>query len=203
MPSKSGMIRMSKTKTVVLVGVGGQGILLVSKVLSELLVQNGHDVKMSEVHGMAQRGGSVSTQIRFGEKVNSPFVGYGGADILLGFEKMETYRFLPYLKNGGTVIYADTMIPSAPIFSGKKEYPQGLDEQIEKTGRAVRVPVTEWASEIGGANYQNTVLLGVLASTLGIGCDQTDAVLRKRIQERFYEKNKKALSKGYEFAKGQ
>ncbi|HQC38474.1 MAG TPA: 2-oxoacid:acceptor oxidoreductase family protein, partial [Thermotogota bacterium] len=103
---------MSDTKTVVLVGVGGQGILLVSKVLSELLVQNGYDVKMSEVHGMAQRGGSVSTQIRFGEKVNSPFMGYGGADILLGFEKMETYRFLPYVKSGGTVIYADATIPS-------------------------------------------------------------------------------------------
>jgi len=190
---------MSDTKTVVLVGVGGQGILLVSKVLSELLVKNGYDVKMSEVHGMAQRGGSVSTQIRFGKKVYSPFVGHGGADILLGFEKMETYRFLPYLKAGGTVIYADTMIPSAPIFSAKKEYPQGLDDEIEKTGRALRVPVTEWVAEIGGTSYQNTVLLGVLAKTLGIGYDQTEAVLLKLIKERFHEKNQTALAKGYGF----
>ena len=194
---------MSDTKTVVLVGVGGQGILLVSKVLSELLVQNGYDVKMSEVHGMAQRGGSVSTQIRFGEKVSSPFMGSGGADILLGFEKMETYRFLPYVKSGGTVIYADATIPSAPVFSGKKAYPQGLDAEIEKTGRPLRVPVTEWGAEIGGANYQNTVLLGVLTKVLGIGYDQTEAVLLATIKERFHEKNKKALSQGYEFAKRQ
>ena len=203
MRSRSAVIEMSDTKTVVLVGVGGQGILLVSKVLSELLVQNGYDVKMSEVHGMAQRGGSVSTQIRFGEKVNSPFMGYGGADILLGFEKMETYRFLPHVKSGGTVIYADATIPSAPVFSGKKAYPQGLDAEIEKTGRSLRVPVTEWVSDIGGANYQNTVLLGVLAKTLGIGFDQTEAVLLTMINKKYHEKNRKALSKGYEFAKGQ
>ena len=142
MRSRSAVIGMSDTKTVVLVGVGGQGILLVSKVLSELLVQNGYDVKMSEVHGMAQRGGSVSTQIRFGEKVSSPFMGSGGAGFLLGFEKMETYRFLPYLKNGGTVIYADATIPSAPIFSGKMTMFRLSGTDIEITSNLSKSSVT-------------------------------------------------------------
>jgi indolepyruvate ferredoxin oxidoreductase beta subunit len=121
---------MPEVTSILLVGVGGQGTILVSSILSKGLVAAGHDVKMSEIHGMAQRGGSVSTQVRFGDKVWSPIVGRGGADIVVAFEVMEAARWLPYLKPGGKVIVNDMEIPPAPVLMGRAEYPKGLLDVI-------------------------------------------------------------------------
>ncbi len=117
---------MKETKNILFVGVGGQGTILVSKILTAGLMKAGYDVKMSEVHGMAQRGGSVSTQVRYGKKVYSPIIGRGQADILVAFEKMEAARWSEFLKPDGIVIVNNYEIPSLPIAIGKAEYPQGI-----------------------------------------------------------------------------
>src|SRR5690554_6603933 len=111
------------TKSILLVGVGGQGTILASKLLTTGLMEAGHDVKMSEIHGMSQRGGSVSSQVRYGESVDSPVIEIGGADILVSFEKMEALRYLNYIKQNGKVIVNDFEIKSMPILSGKADYP--------------------------------------------------------------------------------
>ena len=117
---------MKEAKNILLVGVGGQGTILVSKILSTGLMEAGYDVKMSEIHGMAQRGGSVSTQVRYGSEVFSPIIGIGEADILVSFEEMETLRWLEFLKPDGVVLINDFKIPSAPILMGKIDYPEGI-----------------------------------------------------------------------------
>ena len=123
---------MADVKSILLVGVGGQGTILASKILSTGLLEAGYDVKMSEIHGMAQRGGSVSTQVRCGNKVFSPIIGKGEADILVSFESMEALRWLEYLKPNGKVVVNDYEIPSAPILAGKQDYPKGVINIIEK-----------------------------------------------------------------------
>lgn len=195
------MTKMSETKTVLLVGVGGQGILLVSKVISLALVAMGWDVKMSEVHGMAQRGGCVSTQVRYGTKVYSPFVGRAAAEILLGFEIMEAYRFLPYMKSEGIVIFGEVEIPSAPVFSGKKKYPTGIAEEIEKNRKSLKVPVLQIAKQIGSSQVENTILLGILAYHTGTRYNLVEEILVESVKEPSREKNRIALQKGYEFAR--
>src|SRR5215469_2506596 len=117
---------MSDVKNILLVGVGGQGAILASKILSEGLVEAGYDVKMSEIHGMSQRGGDVSTQIRYGKKVYSPIIGEGSADIIVAFEKMEALRAIVYLKNGGKLVINDFEIPTVPIQLGVDKYPEGI-----------------------------------------------------------------------------
>ena len=121
---------MIETKSILLVGVGGQGTILASRILSEGLVEAGYDVKMSEIHGMAQRGGSVSTQVRYGDEVFSPIIGRGEADVLV-FEAMEALRWLEYLKPDGKVVVNDYMIPSVLILMGKEDYPEGVIDIIK------------------------------------------------------------------------
>lgn len=121
---------MANIKNILLVGVGGQGTVLASTVLSKGLVEQGYDVKMSEAYGMAQRGGSVTTQVRYGDKVYSPTIGKGQADVLVSFEVMEALRWLEYLKPDGVAIINNYRIPSAPILAGKADYPDGILEEI-------------------------------------------------------------------------
>lgn len=123
---------MDSVKSVLFVGVGGQGTILASKILTIGLIESGYDVKMSEVHGMSQRGGSVSTQVRFGPKVYSPIIGNGQADLLVSFEEMEAARYLKYLKPGGKIVVNTLQLPSMPILSGKKKYPQGIMDELQK-----------------------------------------------------------------------
>ncbi|MEG2143898.1 MAG: indolepyruvate oxidoreductase subunit beta, partial [Oscillospiraceae bacterium] len=113
---------MRETKSILLVGVGGQGTILAAKLLTIGLMEAGYDVKMSEIHGMSQRGGSVSSQVRYGDKVMSPVIEIGGADIIVSFEQMEAMRWMPYLKKGGTIIVSDSTIPSLPVLMGDKPY---------------------------------------------------------------------------------
>jgi len=124
---------MKEVKSILFIGVGGQGTILASKILSEGLLRNGYDVKMSEVHGMAQRGGSVTTQVRFGEKVYSPLIEKGKADAIVAFEKSEALRALPYLKEGGHLIVNDYEIHPVPVLIGLEKYPEGVNEALRST----------------------------------------------------------------------
>ena len=149
---------------ILIVGVGGQGTLLTSRVLGNLASDLEYDVKVSEVHGMAQRGGSVVTHVRFGKKVYSPLIEVGKADILLSFEKMEALRWLHYLKEGGMLIVNDQSINPMPVITGAAEYPDDILDRLKKsTAKAIIINAIDIAKEIGNIRVANSVLLGVLA----------------------------------------
>jgi len=183
-------------KNILLVGVGGQGTILVSKILSKGLVEAGYDVKMSEIHGMAQRGGSVSTQVRYGEKVYSPIIGIGDADILVSFETMETLRWLEYLKPEGVVVINDYEIPSAPILSGKADYPQGVIELIESKAETRVINAAEIAEGLGNSKVMNVVLLGALIKSMNLTEIDWEKVIKDLVKEKFVDLNIKALHAG-------
>lgn len=189
---------MADTKNILLVGVGGQGTILASKVLSAGLIQAGYDVKMSEIHGMSQRGGSVSTQIRYGEKINSPIIGLGQADILVAFEKMEALRWLDHLKVDGKIVVNEYEIPSMPILIGKKDYPQGVVERIEKVSDATFVKAADLAKSIGNIKAMNIVLLGALVKAMKLTEIDWDEVISGVVKEKFVELNLKAFQLGME-----
>jgi indolepyruvate ferredoxin oxidoreductase beta subunit len=149
-------------------GVGGQGIILASKILSYGLIKGGYDVKMSEVHGMAQRGGSVTTQVRFGEKVFSPIIGLGQADVLVSYETMETERWLPFLSPNGKAIINTYAIPSAPILTGKVPYPTGVVEDVESKVNTIAINGETLATSIGNLKTMNVIIVGALIKTLGL-----------------------------------
>lgn len=187
---------MKDTKNILLVGVGGQGTILVSKILSTGLMEAGYDVKMSEIHGMAQRGGSVSTQVRYGSEVFSPIIGIGEADILVSFEKMETLRWLEFLKPDGVVVINDYIIPSAPILMGKIDYPQGIIELIEGKAKTKVVNAGEIAEKLGNTKVMNVVLLGSLIKLMNLTDIDWEAVIKSQVKEQFAELNIKAFKEG-------
>ena len=155
-------------KSVMIVGVGGQGTLLASRILGDAMMDQGYDVKVSEVHGMSQRGGSVVTYVRYGDKVYSPIIETGEADIVLAFEQLEAARFLPYLKAGGTVVTSTQKIDPMPVVTGEKEYPQGLLSEMEEKGvNVLAVDALKLAEEAGSQKAVNVVLIGAMAQRLG------------------------------------
>ena len=189
---------MSDVKNILLVGVGGQGTILASKVLSEGLTQAGYDVKMSEIHGMSQRGGNVSTQIRFGKKVYSPIVGKGEADLIVAFEKMEALRWIEYLKQDGKMVINDFEIPSVPIQQGVATYPEGiLDELIHKANVSV-FKAGAIAEELGNSKTMNIVLLGALIKAMDMPGINWEEVIKSNVKKGFEEINIKAFRKGAE-----
>lgn len=193
---------MSEVKNILLAGVGGQGIILASKILSEGLIQAGYDVKMSEVHGMAQRGGSVTTQVRFGEKVYSPIIGKGQADILVSFETMETGKWLEFLKPEGKVVVNEFEIPSAPILAFEAEYPQGVIEALKEKASDVTVfRAGELATELGNIRTANVVIVGALVKAMGLTDIDWEEVIRKTVKEKFVDINLKALQVGMDQVK--
>jgi len=154
-------------KSILIVGVGGQGTLLTSRVLGRLAMDAGYDVKMSEVHGMAQRGGSVVTHVRYGEHVYSPLIEGGGADVVLSFEKLEALRWAHYLKPGGVILVNDQEIDPMPVITGEVAYPGDLWESLENRDAEI-VPVAglSTAQSLGNIKVTNTVLLGALSRCL-------------------------------------
>jgi len=192
---------MSEVKNILLVGVGGQGTILASKILSRGLVDAGYDVKMSEVHGMAQRGGSVSTQVRYGEKVYSPIIGLGQADILASFEKMEACRWLEYLKPDGALVVNNYEIPSVPIQIGKADYPEGILEALSEKANTISLDAVGIAKEIGNPKTMNVVLLGALVKAMGITDIDWEEAISKTVKEKFIEINILAFNKGMEMVK--
>lgn len=187
---------MSDVKNILLVGVGGQGTILVSKILSNGLMEDGYDVKMSEVHGMAQRGGSVSTQVRYGKQVFSPIIGKGQADILVSFETMEALRWLDYLKPDGTVVVNDYKIPSAPILMGKEDYPEGILQVLKSKVNTTVIKAAEIAEELGNAKAMNVVLFGALVKAMNITDINWEAQIGKNVKPTTIEVNVKAFKAG-------
>jgi len=187
---------MSEVKNILLVGVGGQGTILASKILSTGLVSAGYDVKMSEVHGMAQRGGSVTTQVRYGKKVYSPIIGMGQADVLVSFEAMEAFRYLGNLKVGGKVIVNDYRIQSAPILAGTADYPADvLDVLSEKADTAI-IDASAIAARVGNPRTMNMVLFGAMIKAMNLeDCDWEQAI-REHVKESLVEVNLKAFAAG-------
>lgn len=188
---------MSDVKNILLVGVGGQGTILASKILSEGLVEAGYDVKMSEIHGMSQRGGNVSTQIRYGEKVYSPIVGKGEADVIVAFEKMEALRWIEFLRPGGKMVINDFEIPSVPILMGQAEYPKGILEELADKAPVLVVQAADIARKLGNSKAMNVVLLGALVRAMNVeGVDWRKAVA-SNVKKGFEELNLKAFNAGY------
>ena len=159
---------MADVKSILMVGVGGQGTILAGKILSMGLMAAGYDVKMSEVHGMAQRGGSVSNQVRFGAKVFSPIIGKGQADILVAFEMMEAMRWLEYLKPGGKIVVNDYRIPSGPILIGACDYPEQVIASLKAKADTTVIQASEIAKQIGNARTMNLVLFGALVKGMNL-----------------------------------
>ncbi|MBE6061360.1 MAG: indolepyruvate oxidoreductase subunit beta [Clostridium sulfidigenes] len=190
---------MKEVKNILFIGVGGQGTILASKILSEGLLRNGYDVKMSEVHGMAQRGGSVTTQVRFGEKVYSPLIEKGKADAIVAFEKSEALRALPYLKEGGHLIVNDYEIHPVPVLIGLEKYPEGVNEALRSTAEnTVIIKAAEIAKDLGNMKAQNVVLLGALLKALDIKDVNWEEVVASLVPAKAVELNKKALVAGME-----
>ena len=187
---------MSEVKNILLVGVGGQGTILASKILSNGLVNAGYDVKMSEVHGMAQRGGSVSNQVRYGKKVYSPIIGKGQADILVSFETMEALRWLEYLAPQGKVVVNDYQIPSAPILMGKREYPQGVLELLKEKADTTVIRAAQIAEHLGNAKAMNVVLFGALVKAMNINYINWEEVIKSSVKASAVPVNLLAFQEG-------
>jgi len=192
---------MAETKNILLCGVGGQGIITASKILAAGLISVGYDVKMSEVHGMAQRGGSVTTQVRFGEKVWSPIIGLGQADILVSFETMETGKWLEYLKPAGKVVVNDYRIPSAPILSGAADYPEGILEALSGKADTTAIKAEGIAVGLGNIKTMNVVLLGALVKAMGLTEINWEEVVKTTVKPKFIDVNIQAMKAGMEMIK--
>ncbi|NLM05408.1 MAG: indolepyruvate oxidoreductase subunit beta [Tissierellia bacterium] len=192
-----------ETKNIILAGVGGQGTVLISKILTKGLIEAGYDVKMSEIHGMAQRGGSVQTQVRFGDEVVSAVIGHGQADVLVSFETMEALRYLNMLKANGVVITNNVELPSAPITAGLAEYPEGILDDVKARAKTYVVPATEKARELGNEKVMNVILFGALAKILNLEGIDWEKLIEGTVKETFTEINKKAFNIGQEFAGGE
>jgi indolepyruvate ferredoxin oxidoreductase beta subunit len=187
---------MSNVKNILLVGVGGQGTILASKILSDGLMEAGYDVKMSEIHGMSQRGGNVSTQVRFGDKVFSPIIGKGEADLIVAFEKMEALRWIEYLKPGGRIVINDAEIPSVPIQMELASYPEGIVEELSQKATTYVFKATELAEELGNPKSMNMILLGALVKAIELPQINWEEVIKRNIKPAFVDINLKAFHMG-------
>ena len=185
-------------KSIMIVGVGGQGTLLSSRLLGKVLCDSGFDVKVSEVHGMSQRGGSVVTYVKYGEKVYSPVIELGEADMIISFEQLEAARWLPYLKKGGVVITNTQKIDPMPVITGNAEYPDGILKEIENAGVKLRaIDALDLANKTGTSKAVNLVLMGVCAKHTDIKRDVWESAIKAVVPEKFLDINLKAFDLGY------
>ncbi len=183
-----------ETRAIMIVGVGGQGTLLASRIIGAVLLEGGYDVKVSEVHGMSQRGGSVVTYVKYGDKVYSPVIEKGEADLILSFEELEAARWLPYLKQGGRLVLNTQRINPMPVITGAAEYPENITEKLKKTGADITaVDALKIAEEAGSAKAVNVALLGVLSGSTEFGEDVWMKAIEKCVPEKALDINKKAF----------
>ncbi|MCR5539803.1 MAG: indolepyruvate oxidoreductase subunit beta [Ruminococcus sp.] len=186
-----------ETKSVMIVGVGGQGSLLASRILGNVLLSQGFDVKVSEVHGMSQRGGSVVTYVKYGDKVYSPVVEKGEADIIISFEQLEAARYVQYLKKGGHIVTSTQQIDPMPVINGTAVYPDDIIGKLKKQGISViDVDALTLAEEAGTAKASNVVLMGVVSMKMDFSEDVWQAALENCVPAKFLELNKKAFALG-------
>lgn len=184
------------TKSIKLVGVGGQGTILATTLLSAALVDAGYDVKMSEIHGMSQRGGSVSSEIRYGEKVYSPVIMKGNADILVSFEQMEAARHVDYLKKDGILVVNNHKINSMVTLNGKVKYPESIMDELSKKVKTYQVDATSLAIELGNSKVMNVIMLGALVRALGLEDLNFEKAIKENVKEKFIELNLQAFKTG-------
>lgn len=181
---------------VLTVGVGGQGILLLSNVLSEAAFLAGHDVKKSEIHGMSQRGGSVTSHVRWGERVHAPVIMDGDADVIIALEELEALRYAHILKPGGCFLVNDFRALPASVVSGKARYPEDIDGRLGAYGRVERIQAQTIATTVGEARASNMVLLGALARQLSFAESIWTAAIARHVRERFRDANLRAFQAG-------
>ena len=191
---------MAETKNIMIVGVGGQGTLLTSRILGGITVEAGYDVKLSEVHGMAQRGGSVVTYVRYGEKVAEPIVEEGQADVLIAFERLEALRYAHFLKKDGVIIVNDQRIDPMPVVTGVAKYPDGIIEKLSKKYRVVSVDAMDEAIKMGNSRVFNVIILGIGAKNMDFPKEQWIEVIKKTVPPKTIDINVAAFEKGYEVA---
>ena len=185
------------TKNIMIVGVGGQGSLLASKLLGHLLLTEGYDVKVSEVHGMSQRGGSVVTYVRFGDKVYSPIIDKGEADFIVSFEKLEAARYIEFLKPEGRIVVNTQQIDPMPVITGAASYPENLVEKMQALGVQVdAMDCLSLANEAGSGKAVNIVLMGRLSKYFDISRDKWEQAIRDCVPAKFVDLNLKAFSLG-------
>ncbi|MGI6161686.1 MAG: indolepyruvate oxidoreductase subunit beta [Christensenellales bacterium] len=186
-----------KAINMLIVGVGGQGTVLASRILGQLGLELGYDVKISEVHGMAQRGGSVVTHVRLGEKVYSPLVDKGGADIIIAFEMLEALRWKPYLKKGGSIFVNTQRINPMPVLLGSVTYPNDIASKLEQDAKVFSIDALDIATRCGSSKAVNVVLLGALAATLEIDKKIWLNTIKALVPKRFTDMNIAAFEGGY------
>lgn len=190
-------MKTNDTKNIMIVGVGGQGSLLASKLLGRLLLTKGYDVKVSEVHGMSQRGGSVVTYVRFGNKVYSPVIDEGEADFIVSFELLEAARWTKFLKNGGKIITNTQQVNPMPVVTGMAEYPKELVSKMEEKGFSVdAIDALALAESAGSSKAVNLVLMGRLSKYFDFTEDEWMTAIENSVPPKFLEMNKKAFSLG-------
>ena len=185
------------TKNIMIVGVGGQGTLLASRILGNAVISEGYDVKVSEVHGMSQRGGSVVTYVKYGDKVYSPVIDEGEADVILAFELLEAYRALPYLKKGGKIIVNNQRIDPMPVITGAANYPADIEKKLGEVCDVTVVDALALAKDAGNIKAVNVALIGVMAKASEITYDRWVKTLEETVPQKFLEVNKKAFDLGY------
>ena len=185
------------TKSIMLVGVGGQGTNLASKLLTIGLMEAGYDVKMSEIHGMSQRGGSVSSQVRYSkDQVYSPVIEIGGADMIVSFEKVEALRYLKYLKEGGTIVANNYKMESVATITGKAEYKvEEVDKKLKELNAKV-INAADKATELGNAKVMNIILLGTVIKGMHLEDIDWEQIIRDNVKEKFIDINIRALHEG-------
>ena len=188
-----------ETKNIMVVGVGGQGTLLTSRIIGKTALNHGYDVKLSEVHGMAQRGGSVVTFVRYGEKVNEPVVEEGSADILISFEKLEAERYAHFLKKDGAIVVNDCRIDPMTVVIGAKEYPENILERLSKKHKVYSIDAGKIANELGNSKVLNSIVLGFAAKVIGFEKDAWLSVVKNTVPQKTVEINEKAFLCGYEY----
>ena len=187
-----------ETKNIMIVGVGGQGTLLTSRILGGLTLDAGYDVKLSEVHGMAQRGGSVVTFVRYGEKVAEPIVEEGQADVIIAFERLEALRYAHFLKKDGVLVVNDWRIDPMPVVIGAAEYPDNIIENLSKEHKVYTVDATDEAKKLGNPRVFNLIVLGIAAQHMDFTKEQWYSVIEKTVPPKTVEINKAAFDVGYE-----
>lgn len=184
------------TKSMMIVGVGGQGSLLASRLIGNVLLSCGYDVKLSEVHGMSQRGGSVVTYVKYGEKVHSSIVDKGEADYIISFELLEAARYLPFLKKGGKIVTSTQTITPMPVITGAMEYPADLTEKLKAKADVTAIDALALAEQAGSSKAANVVLMGKLSAMTDIPEEVWYKALEQTVPAKFLELNKKAFALG-------
>ena len=191
---------MADTKNIMIVGVGGQGTLLTSRILGGITVAAGYDVKLSEVHGMAQRGGSVVTYVRYGKEGAEPIVEEGQADVLIAFERLEALRYAHFLKKDGVIIVNDQRIDPMPVVTGVAKYPENIIEELSKEHRVISIDAQEEALKMGNSRVFNVIILGVAAKHMDFPKEQWIEVVKNTVPPKTVDINVAAFERGYEIA---